>query len=243
MPERSGSLSGVASPAGCGRTLLRKGGWANADVWRCRAADGEEWIEKDFAGTPWIVRNTLGRFLVAREAWVLRHLESTGVVPGGVRKLSPMRLREDVVPGFALRDSTCGVYRGNEFDPGKIHGAPAEMLGQDIPPPFFDALEAGIRACHAAGFAHLDVHNARNIMVAPGFRPVIIDWQAAVPIRFLPRPVRRLLENIDLAGAFKFRAKFRPGDLSAGQRRLLERHSFLRRHFWLPRIQLAKRHD
>lgn len=238
MPEDSARPS---RPPSVEKTLLHEGGWANAMVWRCRDEEGAEWVEKDFSPANWLVRNTLGRFLVAREAWVLGRLSGTGVVPEGVRKISAVSLREDVVPGFALRDSACGAYRGNVFDPTKVHGLDPDTLRQEIPSSFFDALEAGLRACHAAGFVHLDIHNARNVMVTPGFRPVVLDWQSALPVRFMPRPFRRMLEKIDLAGVAKFRAKFRPADISSAQRRRLRRLYFLRRVFWLPRVQLRAR--
>lgn len=109
------------------------------------------------------------------------------------------------------------------------------MLRQAIPSSFFDELEAEVRAVHRAGFVHLDLHNARNVMVGPGFHPVIVDWQSAVPAFLLPGPLRRILERIDLAGVWKFREKFRPGELSADQLRTLGKSRYMHR-FWLPRL-------
>ena len=211
----------------------------NARVYRVEEADGEAFVEKDFSGCPWIVRQTLGRFLVWRECWILRRLGATGLVPGGVRRLSPFALREAFVAGFALRDSDTGVYASNVFDPTKVFGVPAEMLREPVPAAFFDALEEGVRAVHAAGFVHLDLHNSRNVMVSPGWRPVLIDWQSALPTRWMPGPLRRALERIDLAGIYKFRDKFRPGDLSPEQKRFLHRRRMIRRFLWVPRIHFV----
>ena len=211
----------------------------NARVYRVEEADGEAFVEKDFSGCPWIVRQTLGRFLVWRECWILRRLGATGLVPGGVRRLSPFALREAFVAGFALRDSDTGVYASNVFDPSKVFGVPAEMLREPVPAAFFDALEEGVRAVHAAGFVHLDLHNSRNVMVSPGWRPVLIDWQSALPTRWMPGPLRRALERIDLAGIYKFRDKFRPGDLSPEQKRFLHRRRMIRRFLWVPRIHFV----
>ena len=211
----------------------------NARVYRVEEADGGAYVEKDFSGCPWIVRQTLGRFLVWRECWILRRLGATGLVPGGVRRLSPFALREAFVAGFARRDSDTGVYASNVFDPSKVFGVPAEMLREPVPAAFFDALEKGVRAVHAAGFVHLDLHNSRNVMVSPGWRPVLIDWQSALPTRWMPGPLRRALERIDLAGIYKFRDKFRPGDLSPEQRRFLHRRRMIRRFLWVPRIHFV----
>lgn len=212
----------------------------NARVYRVEDADGGAFVEKDFSGAPWIVRQTLGRFLVWRECWILRRLEGIGCVPGGARRLSPFALREAFVDGFALRDSDTGVYASNVFDPTKVSGVPAEMLREPVPASFFDALEEGVRTVHAAGFVHLDLHNSRNVMVGRGWRPVLIDWQSALPTRRMPGPLRRALERIDLAGVYKFRQKFRPGDLSPEQAKFLERSLFVRRHFWIPRVRTSR---
>ena len=200
------------------RALVHRGGLLNARVYRAEGAEGAAWIEKDFSDCPRLVRNTVGGFLVWLECWILRRLERrTAVVPGGVRKLSPFALREDFCEGGTLRD--CRHRR-------------------EVPPrAFFEALETGVAACHAAGFVHLDLHNARNILVGPGWNPVLVDWQSALPTFWMPGFLRRTLERIDLAGVFKFWDKFRPGELAPDRRKLLERTRFLRRHFWIPRLR------
>ncbi len=233
-PPRAAGAADAAVRAG--RTLVHRGGFLNARVYRVGDAAGGAWIEKDFSECPWLVRNTLGRFLAWRERWILRRLAPTGVVPGGVRRLGPFSLREDFVAGFALRDSDTGVYASNVFDPSKAVGVPAQMLREPVPRSFFEALEAGVRAVHAARFVHLDLHNSRNIMVGPGWRPTLIDWQSALPTSWMPGFLRRALERIDLAGVYKLWNKFRPGELDEERMRFLERSRFIRRYFWIPRL-------
>ena len=222
------------------RTLVHRGGALNARVYRAEGADGAAWIEKDFSECPRLVRNTLGRFFVWRECWILRRLETTGLVPGGVRRLGPFALRENFVAGFALRDSDTGVFTRNACEPSTAYGVAEEMLREPVPRSFFEALEAGIRAVHAAGFVHLDLHNSRNVMVGPGWEPTLIDWQSALPTSRMPGVLRRALERVDLAGVCKLWNKFRPGELSPERLRFLERSRFLRRHFWIPRIHRSR---
>ena len=218
---------------------IHVGGPLNARVYRVRRADGELFVEKDFSSASRLVRNTIGRFLLWRECWILRRLAGTGAVPGGVRRTGAFALREAFVPGFALRDSDTGVYAGNVFDPSKAFGVPAEMLREPVPREFFERLETAVRAVHAAGFVHLDLHNSRNVMVGPGWSPVLLDWQSALPTRWMPGVLRRALERIDLAGVFKFWNKFRPGELDEDRLRFLDRALFVRRHFWIPRLHNA----
>ena len=218
------------------RVLIHSGGMCNARVYRVEEADGALHIEKDFSSSPWPIRHTIGRFLIWRETWILGRLASIGIVPRNVRKLAPYRLREDFCPGFALRDSDTGVYGANVFDPTKVVGAPPEMLREPVPRSFFEALEAGVKAIHAAKFVHLDLHNARNVMVGPDWKPTLIDWQSALPTFWMPGPLRRALERIDLAGVYKLWHKFRRGELSDAQMRFLNHARFIRRHFWVPRL-------
>ena len=218
------------------KRIIHIGGPLNARVYRVEDAEGAMWIEKDFSSNPRFVRNTVGRFLIWRETWILGRLSAIGIVPRNVRKLSPFCLREDFCRGFALRDSDTGVYSANVFDSTKVVGAPAEMLREPVPRSFFEALEAGVKAVHAAKFVHLDLHNARNVMVGPDLIPTLIDWQSALPTAWMPGPLRRALERIDLAGVYKLWHKFRCGDLSDEQMKFLNRARFIRRHFWLPRL-------
>lgn len=223
------------------RALIHEGGFLNAKVYRVDDPVCGSHVEKDFSECSWLVRNTIGRFLIFRECWILRRLEPTGVVPTGVKRLSPFALREDYCPGFTLRDSCCGVHSDNVVPTAeKAGGLPLEMLSKPIPREFFEALERGVRSIHAHGFVHLDLHNERNVIVGPGYKPVIIDWQSAVPAFLLPG-LGRLLARIDLAGVYKFWERFRPGEIDSRKRRRLNRMQFIRRHFWIPRVMLARK--
>lgn len=222
---------------GARRVLVHSGGPFNARVYRVESSGGDAQMEKDFSECCWLVRNTVGRLLVFRECWILRRLAGTGAVPEGVRRISPFALREDWCEGFTLRDSCCGVHEENPPGTRTVEGVPQEIL--DAPPPrgFFEALEAGIQAVHARGLVHLDLHNERNVMVAPGYRPVILDWQSALPLAKVPL-LGLALRRIDLAGVYKLWDRFRPGELDDERKALLSRERFLRNHFWIPRVKL-----
>lgn len=208
---------------GRARTLLHAGGALNARVYRVDGADGARWIEKDFSECSRFVRNTVGRFLVWRECWIMHRLAGTGVVPRDVRKVSPFALREEFVEGATLHD---------------LRNEPPEG---GVPRAFFEALDAGVAACHAARFVHLDLHNYRNVMATTDWRPVLIDWQSALPTFWMPGFLRRSLERIDRAGVDKFWNKMRPGELPPERLKLLARSRFLRRHFWVPRLRAGRR--
>lgn len=237
MPQNESNLPDRGAAQAAGRILIHKGGALNAHVYRVTDSDGRVRIEKDFSECSWIVRNTLGRFLIFRECWILRCLQGTGVVPGGVEKISPFAMREEWCAGFTLRESCCGVHEENKPGVKVVEGVPREVLDAPIPREFFEALEAGIRAVHRKGFVHLDLHNERNVMVTPGYKPVILDWQSALPLAKVPL-LGWMLRRIDMAGVYKFRDRFRPGELDEGRMALLKRERFLRQHFWVPRLKI-----
>ncbi len=223
------------------RSLLHEGGAFNAHVFLVADEDGTPCVEKDFSANPWLIRNTVGRFLIWRESWILHALGSTGLVPRNARKISPFCLREEFCRGLTLRDSAPDVFRRRASNPPDAGGAPAERSRVPVPREFFERLEAGVREIHRRHFVHLDLHNARNIIVGPGFRPVFLDWQSALPTFVAFPPLRRALERIDLAGVYKFWDKLRPGELSAEERHLLHHVLYFRHHFWIPRLHREQR--
>ena len=125
-----------------------------------------------------------------------------------------------------------------------VEGAYRYVLPESPAPPSARLVtEAAVKAVHAAGFVHLDLHNSRNVMVGPGWRPVLIDWQSALPTGLMPGFLRRALERIDLAGVYKLWNKFRPGELSPERLRFLDRSRFVRKHFWIPRLHRSPKAD
>lgn len=211
------------------KTVIHRGGPFNAMVFLVAGEGEAAFVEKDFSSCPWIVRNTIGRLLVWRELLILRRLAQTGVVPLGAERVSTFAFREKYCPGPTLRDI---------LDEAEIAGHPNVAADSSplLPRSFFEALREGIEACHCAGFVHLDLHNARNVIVRDDMRPVILDWQSAMTTRFLPRPIRRALEKIDIAGVYKFWDRFRPCELDRRQMSFLGRSRFFRKYFWIPRF-------
>ncbi len=219
------------------RTLIHAGGLFNARVYKVAHQDGTFHIEKDFSASPWPVRNTVGRFLIWREAWILRYLEhKTAIVPGGVRILSPFCLREDFCRGKTLHEVR------DAATPADLAPGETPDLSTALPHIFFEMLACGVDDCHRAHFVHLDLHNSRNVMVDPDGHPVIIDWQSALPTFLVLPPLRHALERIDLAGVYKFWQLFRPRELTSKQTHFLEHSRFIRQHFWFPRLHHTLNH-
>ncbi|MEG0821036.1 MAG: hypothetical protein RR101_05205 [Burkholderiaceae bacterium] len=201
-------------------TLMRDGRWANARVTRVEL-DGGEWTLKDFGDRSWWVRNTLGRFLLAREVRALDRLTGLEGVPADAFR----------VDGYAI---------AARFVPGKIL---AKLEPAQVTPEFLEQLEALLRAVHARGIVHLDTRGASNLLMRPDGTPGIIDFQASLTTRWMPAGLRRLLEDFDLSGVYKKWAAWQPQAMGEARRAEFERINRLRR-FWVLRgyFGLKKQH-
>ena len=193
------------------RKLLRDGRFANARVERVRAA-GADWIFKDFSSRAFVVRHTVGRFLLGREVRALRRLQGIAGVPGDAFRVDAFSMAARFVPGRALADTPDGPFATE----------------------FLLALEALLRQVHARGLVHLDTRGGGNLLIGPDGRPGIIDFQAALSTRWMPQAMRRWLQDMDLSGIYKKWRRWQPDTLGDERLALLDRLNRWRR-WWLLR--------
>jgi tRNA A-37 threonylcarbamoyl transferase component Bud32 len=191
--------------------LLKKGGWANAEV-SAIALDGAQWVVKDFSRKIWLVRQTIGRYLIRREWRALLRLQGVPGIPA-----RPFRM-----DGFGL---------GYLFVEGQTLSRVRERR-EPLGPDFFTALEDLVGRIHRRGYAHLDLRNGKNILVTPDNRPQLIDFQAGLWIQRLPGQLRAALEDIDHSGVYKWWNRFDPESLDEGRRQVLETINRRRRRYW-----------
>ena len=81
-----------------------------------------------------------------------------------------------------------------------------ELQGEmtHLPASFFRDLERLMCALHRRGVTHLDARNAKNVLVLPGNKPALIDFQSGVGLHnFQPRWLRKLLMLADLSSVYK----------------------------------------
>jgi predicted Ser/Thr protein kinase len=179
------------------RRPLHEGRWANALVYTFER-DGAQWVVKDFRPRAWLVRNVIGRVLIRREA---RGLQKLAGVPGAP------------ADAFCI-DAYALAYR---FVPGRGLRRHAGALGPD----FFAQLERAVAEMHTrARIVHLDLRNADNILVTASGEPMLLDFQSHLSLGWMPGPLRRLTQRIDLAAIYKHWAKRSPDTI--GPERLAE---------------------
>ena len=200
-----------AALASAERKLLRDGRFANARVERVRIG-GADWIFKDFASRAFVVRHTVGRFLLGREVRALRRLEGLPGIPSQAFRVDALSMAARFVPGRALADTPDGPFATD----------------------FLLALEALLRQVHARGIVHLDTRGGGNLLIGPDGAPGIIDFQAALSTRWMPRALRGWLEDMDLSGIYKKWQRWQPDTLGDERQALLDRLNRWRR-WWLLR--------
>lgn len=191
-------------------TLLNRGRYANADVWRVETEAGPV-VRKDFRPRSWLIRLTIGRFFTWREVHFLQRLTDAEGVPQNVRRINAFCCEERYYPSRVLR--TC------------------------VPPPpltFFQKLEAMVKEFHRRGVAHLDLRNARNILVTNDNEPMVLDWQSAIPLTGLFRIIRPIAIRVDLAGVYKHWQQSYPGTFTHEQQQVVDWLKKYRR-LWIPR--------
>src|SRR6056297_273350 len=125
-----------------GCSVLRKGRWANADLYLYKEND-VAWVVKDFLPCAPIVRKTWGRFLVQREFHALDRLQGVAGIPQAPFIIDAHALGYRYIPGRTLRDT------------------PSELIDAS----FFKQLEKLVEEMHKRNMVHLDSRNRRNVLI------------------------------------------------------------------------------
>jgi RIO-like serine/threonine protein kinase len=166
------------------------------------------------------VRNTLGRLLLRRELRALQRLRGVAGTPADAFRIDAHAMAARFLPGRSLAKIDRGL----------------------ITPRYLERLEGLLEAVHARGVVHLDTRGAGNLLMLPDGTPGIIDFQASVSTSWMPSRLRRLLEELDMAGVYKKWAAWQPQAMD-GERRARFESSNRWRKLWLPRgyLGLSKR--
>jgi serine/threonine protein kinase len=188
------------SPAIAQPEILKAGHGVNASV-SVLSIGTEKTVIKDFRGASWLVRHTVGRFLIHRELHSLRRLHGLAGVPAVPVRIGPFALSYQFVAGETL--------------------SALRARGVVLEAEFFSALEQLVVELHARGFVHLDLRNGKNILRTETGQPHLVDFQSGLWTRWLPAGVRRGLQAVDCSGVYKWWHRLSPQTLDARKVELL----------------------
>jgi hypothetical protein len=186
-----------------GSVVLKRDVFSTIERGRFRTATGEaEAVLRRLDSVPWWSRG-LAQFLFRRELRALVIAGPLGVGP-------PL------------------LFAGhNILVRGWIDAVPLHIAKPHGDIAYFRSAKSALRALHRAGVTHNDLAKEQNWLYAPG-RAHITDFQLALCFR--RRGVLfRLARYEDLRHLLKHKRRYAPADLTAGERRVLARKSFLTR--------------
>lgn len=164
-PADSAKAEARALPGGLNRATLaerveqtlNRGGWGNPDVLLVRS-DARSVVVKDYAPRSFLVRHTLGRWLIAREQRAYRRLAGLDAVPALLGRIDGLAFAVEYRPGRWLRRS----------------------MASSLPRDFVQRLERGVAEMHDRGVVHLDLRHRSNILADDRGNPVLLDFASAL---------------------------------------------------------------
>ncbi len=174
---------------------------------------GKKYVLKTVEEMPWILRVTLGRWLMAREIATYRKLGDLEGIPRLIARVGKDAFLLSFEEGLPLRKETKPHIKDHSFE----------------------KLSALVEAIHQRGVVHLDLGQRKNILVRPDGTPVIVDFGSAMGAG-LPRPLGRvlvfLLGWIDRRGLLMQRLRYGDGLPDEATRKALRRANFWRK-LWI----------
>lgn len=158
--------------------------------------DDQRVAVKTYAPRGAVVRNSLGRWMIRREAAAYKAAEGVTAVPQFLGRLGPFALATRWVDAVPLR----------------------ERLGTEVDAELFDRLGSVLDELHARGVALADLHH-RDVLLGSDNRVYIVDLATAWVLGRRPGPIRRRLfdrfcesDRVNLA---RMQARFTGGDIEA----------------------------
>jgi hypothetical protein len=114
-------------------------------------------VVKDYRPCGWLLRAIFGPWLSRREEFIYRTLAGGPGIPRLFGRVDRHALAVEYVAGRNAQ----------------------EFAGGTLPPEFFTRLQEAVDAMHARGVVHCDLKNRRNVVVAEGYRPYLVDFSTA----------------------------------------------------------------
>lgn len=139
---------------------------------------GERFVRRVACGGRAPLSRRIARVLARREQRALDALSGLADVP---RPVPPTRSSAGSLPGELRRwpsaDGRVPAPRDVALRTW-LDGTPLHRA-RHLPFDFFDELERLVRALHARGVCHNDLHKEQNVLVQPSGRPALVDFQLA----------------------------------------------------------------
>jgi len=158
-----------------------------ADVWRIDRPTGPV-VRKSFERQSWLLRRTIGTWIVWREVRNLQDLEGIPGIPRLVARPAPWTLEMTFMQAESLP-----TYESRSL----------------VTAGYFDSLDKIVAQMHARGISHGDLRRPNLLWHPDTLQPVVLDFAQSLSRRdWLMRPFLSLAFRIDQAKLLRLRAWF-----------------------------------
>lgn len=173
--------------------------------------NGKTLVVKDVKRRSFLVRWTLGLWLIEKEWRIYQRLKGLEGVPQPISRIDRF--------AFAM-----------EYIPGRPIGR-----GEALSASFFCQLEKIMNAVHSRGVLHLDLRHKGNILVSEEGNPYLIDFNSSFSFKvggLLHRFLFPLLRWVDYGGFLKLKEKASPSSMTPKEAKFLKHFNRVRR-LWI----------
>ena len=189
---------------------VTKGNFGKPDLNQVEV-EGRSLMVKDVRRKSFLLRWTLGLWLIDKEWKIYSRLTGTKGIPQPVERIDRFAFAMEFIPGRAI------------------------LRGEPLPFSFFSDLESVLREVHDKGVVHLDLRHKGNILVSEKGEPFLIDFNSSFAFKekgFLRRYLFPLLRRVDYGGLLKLKKRISPSLMTPEELAFLKRFDRLRR-LWI----------
>ena len=173
--------------------------------------DGRSLMLKDVRERSFILRWTLGSWLIHKEWKIYSRLKGVKGIPQPIERIDRFAFAMEFIPGRPL------------------------LRGETLPSSFFSDLEQVLKDVHARGVVHLDLRHKGNILLSDKGEPFLIDFNSSFAFKekgFLRRTLFPLLCWVDDGGLLKLKRRVSPSSMTPQELASLKRFDRIRK-LWI----------
>lgn len=170
--------------------------------------EGRSLMVKDVRRKNFLLRWTLGLWLIHKEWKIYSRLCGTKGIPQPVERINRFAFAMEFIPGRSI------------------------LRGEPLPSSFLSDLEIVLQEVHRRGVVHLDLRHKGNILVTEKGEPFLIDFNSSFAFKekgFLRRYLFPLLRWVDYGGLLKLKKRISPSLMTPEEIAFLKRFDRLRR--------------
>jgi len=189
---------------------VTKGTFGKPDLNRVEV-DGRSLMVKDVRKKNFLIRWTLGLWLIHKEWRIYSRLAGVKGIPQPVERIDRFAFAMEFIPGRAI------------------------PRGELLPSTFFSDLENVLGEVHRKGVVHMDLRHKGNILVSAKGEPFLIDFNSSFAFGekgLLRRYLFPLLRWVDYGGLLKLKKRISPLSMTSEEHAFLKRFDRLRR-LWI----------